>query len=562
MLWGIRVGDRTIWLDGSDLTENAQVVDRDGPLIRTQSNIEGIPGAIVQEVFVHSDMDILVARLRVSLALEGDAIWYADASPCATLVPELPSLERLWSGARDFAAFVDGSVVYHVRPTDLASPDWQEALRWAQGPEETPLEAISRDGVWIAYTCLDGFLDAACGPASGTDFTFSNTVAAGDCASAAVPNLVERENERSATMLVAFGASREDVDRNLAFALEQGYDGLLTATRDAWKPVLDGAAQRVSPTAPELKAPLARALATLITATSQESGAIVRASGAQPLLALDYPRHSVWAGLALDSLGLTETSERHLRFLLSHVRTEDKPSMPAGSIPAALYGDGTPGLPHTILDADATGWLLWAVQQHSDFLGEAERDTFVAEVWPQVQILAGFLLIRSDPGAGIPLYSFDPRSLKEAATEETLVAHYIGLRSAVTLSRIVQEDRPEWETRVEDLADALDSRAFSADGAWIAERPLSFWAAGILDADDPRWETVWSEVQGRVSAEAPDQAMRDLCELALLWRDQPDRLERLKPLLIPVITGVFEARPIDTLDAARTILSIIIVDGS
>jgi len=571
MVWGIREGGRTVWLDGANYTESAQAVERDVPLIRTESNLEGLPGSVVQEAFVHSDKDILAVRVRISPAVDGEVGWYADISPCAALAPEAPFLESLWIGARDFAAFVDGSVVYHVRPSELTSTDWHEARLWARSPAGIRPDCLNRDGVWIAYASPDGFATATCksilesdrtaGPEED-EFLSEGTAAAGNCASAAIPNLSDHERERSATVFVAFGSSREEVDRNIAFALDRGFDGLLNATRDAWAPVMDGAAQRVSPTAPELRAPLTRALATVFTATSQESGAIVRAPGAQPLLALDYPRHSVWAGLALDYLGLTASSERHLRFLLSLVRTQDGPGTPAGSISAASYGDGTPGLPHVVLDADAAGWLLWAVRQHGDYLDEGERARFVGAAWPQIENLAAFLYARSDPASGIPIYSFDPRSLRDAATDESLIAHYIGLRSAASLSQIVQESRPEWQDRAEQLQDALTSRAFAADGTWTAKRPLSFWATAVADADDPRWDPVCSEVLAGFDEEAPDRAMADLCDLALLWRNRPERLERLKPLLVPVIERSRKARPLDTLDAARAILTILIVNGS
>jgi hypothetical protein len=565
MTWGIRSGGRIVWLDGTNQTNSVQSVAQEVPVVQTQSHMEGLAGAITQETFVYGDADILVTRLRISPAIEGEAIWYADASPRTALVPELPILEGLCSGARDFAAFVDESIVYHVRPTELTSLDWDEAQRWAQNPGAASPDFLGREGVWIAYTSPDGFLAAACGAVSDRgangEFQSGGASAFGDCASSAAPRFVEREGERIATVVVTIGNSRDEVDRNIAFALEQGYDGLLRATRDAWNPVLDGAVQRLSPTSPELQPPFVRALATVFAATSQESGAIVRVAADRPILALDYPRHSIWAGLALDYLGLTETSERHLRFLLSHVRTEDGPGMPAGSIPAALYGDGTPGLPHVVLDADASGWLLWAVEQHTGNLGDAEREPFVTDVWAHIQHLADFLMVRSDPGAGMPMYAFNPRSLREASTEESLIAHFMGLRSAAVLSQIVREVRPEWGVRIDELEDAVANQAFSSDGAWVAERPLSFWATGILDAEDPRWAAVSNDVLENVNRVAPDRAMRDLCDLALLWQNQPERLERLKPALIPVIARANAARPLDTLDAARSILSILIVSG-
>ncbi len=559
LLWGLRIGDKTVWLDGAHEITHSQSVPANGPIIRTQSDLDGVPGAVVQETFVLGDRDVLVARIQVSPAMQGQAIWYADASPCSTVVPELPFLSFLWRGGQDFAAFADETrrTVYQFRPKDLAAQDWAEARRWISDPETPQPEVFQRDGVWIAYACAGGLQSSSC-----SDGTHAGPSAVGDCTATAVPTLEDGDRVRTATMYVAFGASRKGVDDDIAFALERGYDALRQSMLDAWEPVLAGASHVLSPDSPEFREPLLHELTTLSIATSQESGAIVRAPGSQPVLALDYPRHSIWAGLALDFLGLTETSQRHLEFLLSLVRIEDRTGMPAGSLPVAVYGDGTQGLPHAVLDGEAAGWLLWAVQQHDTFLSGERHEAFIADSWPALDNLATFLMSRSDVDSGIPPYSFNSRALREETTDDFLIACCVGLRSASALAHLAGQDRPEWAARVKALEDALESRAFSTGGTWTAARPLSYWAAGILDPGDPRWDAATQQALASLDAAPPDEALRTLCDLAFLWRDQPGRLQTLKPILLPAIERARAVRPVDSLDAARAILAIVMACGS
>lgn len=568
--WGIRAGDRVDWLDDTRQAVNAQTVPADGPFIRTETSVAAIPGSVVQEAFVHADHDIIASRIATSPEVDGDILFYADLSPCTAVIPEVPFLDFLSTGARDFAAFVDGSIVYHFRPLVSTSQDWHETRRWAHDPEHPEPEAFERDGVWIAYTFADGVHAASCGPATG-EHSILNAVTSGrvagavattgDCASTAYPVTASHERERTATVFIAFGASREEVDQSLAFALEQGYEGLRQGTQDAWTPVLAGATSRVSRDFPEFEEPLASALMSISMATSQESGAIVRAPGPHPQLSVDYPRHSAWAGLALDYLGLTETSQRHLLFLLANVRTIDSPGMPAGSTPAALHGDGKEGLPRVVLDSEAVGWLLWVLHQHYEILDPDRHEAFAETAWPHVVNMSAFLMSRSSPAPGVPIYAFDPRRLKEASTDEFLISACIGLRSAAAMAHAAGEERLEWQDRVKQLEDLLRARALSADGNWVAQRPLSYWAAGIMDSSDPRWEPATDRALATVEQQPPDQALRDLCDLAFLWRDQPDRLDQLRSVLHKVILQPRE-RPTDTLDAARIILAIILVCGA
>ncbi len=569
-MWGIRTGDGVELLDGSGYEGVAQTVSEAGPLVRTQCTIAGIPGSIVQEAFVHSEYDLLVSRVAISSAVDGDLVLLADAAPATATIPEVPFLGILRAGATDFASFVEGSSVYHVRPAGLTSHDWLAARRWALQHGSPAPEAFQREGVWMAYRFAEGYSDARCFSASDMPAgkipiayeTLPRThSAAGDCVSAALPNLESVERERYAILYLAFGSTREEVEATLAYASDTGYAGLWAETETVWAPVLEGAALQISPRFPEFREPLVQALTAISIATSQESGAIIRAPGSQPVLSLDYPRHSIWAGLALDYLGLTEMAERHLSFLLSNVRTTDRPGRPAGSLPAALHGDGSDGLPRVVLDGASVGWLLWAIEQHAGFLDAEAKYAFQEQTWPVVERMATFLTLRSDPSGATP-YSFDPQRLKEEDTAEFLIACRLGLRSASVLAQETGNERPEWARRVTDLERVLKTRALSSDGRWITDDPLPFWSAGVLPLDDPRWDgparSALADMEGGTLAEGLQTALN----LAFIWRDNPKGLDALRDTLRALLLRPKGARPNDTLDAAITILTSVIACGS
>lgn len=569
--WGLRRNNRVTWLDGSSDVKVAQTMSDKGPVVRTQCNPTEAAGVAIQETFVHSDLDLLVSRIAIAPSVEGELLFYCDAAPMLNLVPEVPHLGFLRKGIADFAAFVDGQTVYHVRPSAPTTVDQLEVERWFSDPSRSTPDALVREGVWMAYTFAGGVQTAGCGRTtegpSVWDSASAGVVpdtasATGDCASVAAPQLENADQQQYAVAYVAFGSTRTAVDATLSYAMAQGYAALKVETESAWAPVLAGAARRISPRYPRFEAPLLRALTVLSIATSDETGAVVRAPGALDLLALDYPRHSVWASVALDHLGLSETSERHLVFLLDRVRTVDVPGMPAGSLPAAVHGDGSDGLPRIILDCSSVGWLLWALQYHLAFLDEDAAETFAQKVWPTVHGLSTFLMTRSELTGLNPPYAFDPQTLKESASNEFLIAARIGLRSAEALAREAGYSRPEWGQQAKDLERMLKTRALSSDGSWLVDDPLPFWAAGIVAPDDARWELPAKQSLRDIERLPLCDALVVFRNLALLWREQPERLEMLRPILGRVLTRQKDARPNDSLDAANTILTIMLVSGS
>ena len=570
MLWALRYGGATRWLDQLTAGVSPQ---RDGTTLKAVSTLPGLDASLVQEMTVHPEKDVACIRLRVSGAPEDlEVFWYADLSPDDRVLPELPDAGCLPENLRDFAAYVDTSkrTVFHFRPTGLSSIDWRDAEKWARQGSTPPPAEIAREGVWIGYAVEEPGSFAWCGPAGGAQSvreqialgkTGSASVATGQTASGAAFPGSAGESKRIATIYMAFGTSHEEVLAGLQYAAERGYEGLLEEARHYAQQVTSGS-PLLSQAAPEIANALLDYQFTLAAALDRGSGAIVRAPLSRPPLALDIPRHSVWASLALDVLGQTEAAERHLAFLLAAVRTQDRPGMPAGSLPAALHTNGTQGIPHVVLDGEVPAWLLWAVWQHAALMDTESGKAFLSRNWGSVQLMAIFLMNRSGVRPGATAYSFSPEFLGENESATFSISAYVGLTSAAAIAEHLGEERPEWLACLRDLEDRILTwfdETCADPGA--QDQALALWPAALVDTDDPRWEPVTAAALHSLESAPPEKALLAMFQLAMLWREQPSKLAQLAPVLPEVMLRAQAVRPLDSLDAARALLTGAAIEG-
>ncbi|MCC6697238.1 MAG: hypothetical protein IT365_16540 [Candidatus Hydrogenedentes bacterium] len=568
--WGFRYAGKTYWLE----PQTTQLAQRHGTTLTSSHSLPGLDISLTQELTVHPNKGLACIRLSISgLQQDLDAFWYADFSPDDRVIPELPDASGLPASLRDFAAYLDTAhrTAFHFRPSALSSIDWREAETWTRQDAAPPPGAVARDGVWIGYTVVEQRAFVWCGPADGPQSVRAQletgegahaASAMGQTASAAAFPIHATERERTATIFLAFGKTHEEVLAGLQYATERGYEGILQESREYVQRLL-GALPPWVHADPKLQEALLNAQSTLAASLDYENHAIVRAPLARPPLAVDIPRHSIWAGLALDALRQTETAERHLEFLLSAVRREDRPGMPAGSLPAALHTNESQGAPHVILDGEAPAWLLWAIWQHAANMDAESGKAFLSRHWDTAQAMAAFLMNRSGQRPNTPVYSFAPESLGEDESASFLIAAYVGLKSALAIAGILGEERPEWQTCQRDLEDRVRTWFDeSIDSEVNQVQALALWPTGIIDAEDPRWDAVAAVALQSLESTAPEVALRTAFQLAMLWRDHPERLERLVVVLPEIFRRANEARPVDSLDAARTVLTCAAVSGN
>ncbi len=493
--WGVSFGGEYLWFGAPGDSLEQRYAAPGAPIIVTEGRMPGDGGQARQVLFVHAELDVLVARLEVTGPDSPPAFcFFANFTPCTRAVPELPLGDWAFDALNDFAAYADpgSGVVTHFRPAAPGMRDWEKARALAARGAAPSEWEVFRDGTSISY----GAMPAARTILIGDETAFERTgtlrfneddkcrVSATGRLYSAMLIAPEREDGRwQATVLAAFGVKAAASRRLLEDAQARGYQRLLEETRQFW--TARCARVRVPEgLTPEQQASFHAAVRTLLVSADRGGGAVVRAPVTQPPLALDWPRHGAWINLALDVAGYPETVERHLRFYAGTVRREPARGRPIGSLPAACYATGEEALPRAILDADAAAWFVASVWRHTLFLDATAQAAFLASLWDEVSLCADFLVRWSHGPLGEPLPAFEPASMRDRTSLESLLAFYLGIESAARIAGSVGQAVPApWEQQRRELQSLIQLRLARLDTPEAWPETMSCWLDGVLSED-------------------------------------------------------------------------------
>jgi len=300
-----------------------------------------------------------------------------------------------------------------------------------------------------------------------------------------------------------------------------------------------------------------RALRQLLVAADPRSGAVSRAAVADSPLFVDVTRQGAWTTLALDLAGYRDEASAHLDFYANAVRQDGSQSAPIGSLPAALYATGVEAAPDVVLDVQAAGWFLWSAWQHDAFLAEEHREAYRKKLWGAVNRTGDFISSWARAAHDTPALSFEPEVLRDSASIETFAIAHAGLRSAASFAQATGEEKPEWASRVTEMADVLRFQALDADGLFKTADPLAIWPADLVPAGDPRWAAAVYYALESIENNSPAESLEILARAAMVMRDQKENLASLEPLLAPVIQRALDAYPCDTYYASLSLAAIL-----
>ncbi|HOZ48641.1 MAG TPA: hypothetical protein PK468_18675 [Candidatus Hydrogenedentes bacterium] len=540
-MWGLRADGKTSWVTAPPWTAR-QFSFRAGE-VDTECRWPDSDRVVLQRTLVHTDRDILATHIAVKMDGEpAPLIWYADFSPCTRVIPELPVADWLLDAWNDFAAFADGDrpTIYHFRPRDPGSVAWRQAEEWAATGAMGAHASELGSGVWIGITSDTAVVGLQCGTTDGPDSAFEQAArgvlggrgaAVGRCNSALMIEPHVEEDAYSASIYVAFGASRAEVDSALEHAVTGGFESMAVGNTVRWWARLAPAALPAMRD-PELADLCRRCLIAILGNVDRRSGAIVRAPISQPPLALDWPRHGFWIDLALDLAGYHDLVERHTLFYARLLRSRDAPGKPAGSVPAAAYSNGVEALPHMALEPDAVAWILNACWRHARFLESEERQRYLNQMWDPIRQGADFLVSWVDSRSGGPLPAFRPDALRDDSDVSLLLATFLGVDAALRVAS--EPDRPApaaWRDRRRELKALILIQCIGQDGRWIGEGPVPFGLEEIAAAVAPPEPGVEEGWVARLADRRGVEFLQALCELAVAWRGDPGKLARLKPFL-------------------------------
>lgn len=555
--WAVRFDDSTFWLKGPPWKPARQLSNVDAPIIETVLELEGTPAQTTQTIFVHADKDLLVCRMKALYTSSApEVFWYANFSPRTRLIPGVP-VNDLSLAPGGFVTFEDGGAIYHARPERVGSAHWEDTKKWVEGNGPEPRWFTRDSGVWIGYAASTEVDIAACGDGAGAD-SLSSQIDRGELrhggakvgqAAGAMRIAAEPDGQGyAATVYVAFGEDRRTVDDTLRYARDVGYERLAVETRERWRARVNELT-RPDTTDSTVQQLYRQAVLQLWICTDRTTGAIVRAPVSRPPMGIDLTRDGMWTTLALNMVNAQESAGRHLDFYMRAIKQ--------GALLAALHADGEAALPSFVRDAESSAWWLWSVWQHDAFLREEARGEFRSSVWPSVEAVADYLVNWTAPLQTASVFTFDPASLSDAPSLSFVIAAYSGLKSASAMALAMGHDRPEWANRKSELEDYLVYRVFDADLRWKLEDPLSLWPSEFVGAGDPRWDGVVRGALARIESLPPDSGLELLANVAMLLRDQPDKLRELAPLVAPTVQRAIGHRVPDSLRAAQAIASIL-----
>lgn len=522
LVWGVEVDGRALWLDDAAWLVAAQRVGTTG--ILTESAVDSLPLVCTQEVVVHPTRDVLMQRLTIRGAAGKPSIFWSGAfTPHLRIIPGLPID---WTFYKSVAFDMD-SAAYHVGLVDGGMAEWRQAETMAAVPETANWASVD-EAVWVA--CTSETLEFINHPGPGE--TMLEMVAE--------PN---PEGAYTATVAVVFGQTKAGADSLLEFVRQQTFESVAAAAATYWDDWLTDTAVDAD-------------LLTLAQCTDRDSGAIVR-SPAEPWLALDWVRSGAWTTLALDLAGYRDMAEKHTLFYAGLVRTADKPGMPYGSMPAAVYADGTDGVPSIILEADAPAWMLASFWRHAQFLEGAAREMYLETVWESVLAAGGFLSTWVDGRTREPFFSFDPEACRDTQSIRLLLTQYMGVDAALRIATELGKAPPDqWKRRKTDLDILIRFHCVGADGQWKVPDILPFWAHEFAETNLPSWDAIVEQRLPTASA-ASNADIQTLCDATLVWQDQPAKLKTLRPL-VDAVRAQDVARPDSYASALRVIATTLV----
>lgn len=570
LYWIVRVGGTAYRLGDGALPYEQSYEAPDSNLIQGEWRCPHSTMTCRQTLAVHPEQDILLVRLEIS-GVEGPprVFWRAGLHPAAGPIPELPFTNWPAWGPRGFAAFTpdEGATMVHFRPAAQSAEAWGNAKALVRRPDSEDWASLG-EGTWATYASgnrVTGYqcgeedsLSAAAGQAARGDLA-GQPAAVGRCDSAIEVDPVPMEGGFEASVMVAFGNTLEEARQTLAHGLEAGSAALLLDARDYWAAWIRQA-RRPEAAGPQALAGYDRSLLCLALALDRDSGAAARRPASYADAdSLHWTRDAAWMAYALDLAGVTEPAEALMVFQNGLVRRESQPGRPAGSLPAAAFGNGAEGVPRAILDVEAAAWHLAAMRRHADFLKGARQFLFCQSVWPGISAAGTFLAGWTDPRTGAPLHSFDAEACRDARHPRLELGYYMGLDATVSLGRMAGLELPfGLASRYDKLDIALRFRQTGENAAWRGPI-LPFWREGIErnwrersgGAPLPSWDVAMADQLREFEAADPVTRAGILADAALTWRAQPDKLAELRPLLGATLS---ELRP-DALQCALNIVA-------
>lgn len=421
-----------------------------------------------------------------------------------------------------------------------------------------PLPVVAKARAW-AWAPQDALADAADGQLSGSRLAACQTNAV-----LATPLAFQGDTAEGAAVF-AFGKTVSDARAALAKAQQAPAAARQTASEQAAHAALGGAMLPDASLGARTVQVAQRSLVNIYVARDRGVGAVVASVARQPPYHLDWPRDGWFITQALDVAGLLPFGSQRGGWYAGLLRTEPAAKnvilepqtpvdpdtgdeqFPAWAWEMNYFADGTAGGPIR-WEIDNTALHVWAMVAHAAALQGADRDAFVAQVWPSLAKALHLLVRWRDPATGLPWPANEDDHLDLSSTLHGATAVYAALVAGARLGHAAGDEQAAQEAlaRAVELHDAILAAYYDPQSGLFRDAPQTgtdyipgttgsgatawlAWPARVVGPDDLRLEaqlaadlaTVMKDIRGETAGGA--YVMKNVVAAALLGQDGGSR---------------------------------------
>jgi len=221
--------------------------------------------------------------------------------------------------------------------------------------------------------------------------------------------------------------------------------------------------------------------------------------------------------------------------------------VPPGNWASNYYADGVPGFPLIWWEIDETGYAIWTLYRYYEETGDRE---YLEKVYPAIKRAANFLTAFRDPETGKPLPANENDDPEKDQSLQGSVTVYLGMKYAVLAAEKMGDAESEikWKGRRDELERVIEERFYdpacgryvgheeekgdcSASGA-ANQNSRILWPVELhpenSDLEKQTAKNAWSYVEKRMNSDRGAYEVLTLLSLAKTWKDDPEKLERVK----------------------------------
>jgi len=445
----------------------------------------------------------IIRRDKSSPVRAAELLMYENFNPVASRKVALPLVDSCMTWLSDQHAAYE--------PGDHAVVNWWKGMDDANGKRTSVALAMGFNGADSSRQVgADGFDPGADpdGPADPWDQLAAPphrlggaTTADGQTVAAMTTRLrFNREGRAAARFTVAAAKTGSTALIRLRKARRTDFPHNLRQNAKQWRHWL-GRTILPESADPRIRNVSKRSLISLRLAMVPKTGAIVASSSTQGPYGEDWIRDGAFFNEMLDWNGFHGAVTAHNRFYARVQAGPDNPSdqRPDGNWPEGSYGDGIDGLP-IAWEIDETGFGLWTLFRHANFLKGAGRASYLADVYPAIVRAADFLTSCRDPANGLQCVANEDDNFDKKQTIYGALTTVLGLRSAIRAAGMTGDTDPRvdaWRARLAELRNAIHAVLYNPVNQTYLDRDGStavanfknqgwlLWPAQIRPRNDP-----------------------------------------------------------------------------